>query len=152
MKSILQKIYTFQTFDQVAEVMESLDQTFPELKSARLGLSELMVNAIEHGNLEISFEEKTEFMKSAMIGEEVASRLLLDAYKDRWARIEVSRFSDETVITISDEGCGFPWKSYLDRKLVDISGLHGRGMLLAETQFKTMTYIGNGNKVVAVVG
>ena len=143
--------YKFQTFDDIASVLADALKAFPTLHAFELGLTELLVNAVEHGNLEITFEEKSTLLEIGSTAEEVEKRLPMDRYKERWASLEVLAYSDEIVLIIADQGSGFDWKKFLDRKLSEVSGLHGRGMLLSEAQFKTMTYIGNGNKVVAVV-
>lgn len=151
MPQVMQDIYLFKTFDDVIEVLNTVCIGHPRLRSAELGLSELMLNAIEHGNLEITFEEKTDALENGAIIDIVDARLRMDAYKNRHARMEVLDYADETVVIISDEGPGFDWKGFLNRDIVEVTGLHGRGMLMSEQIFKTMVYIGNGNKVVAVV-
>ena len=144
-------ILQFRTFDDVIDTVAGAIAAFPGLKSAELALTELMLNAIEHGNLEISFEEKGEILENGAIVDELARRLEMPRYRDRTARLEILDFPDEIVVLIADDGDGFDWKAFLDRNVADVTGMHGRGMLMSEQLLKTMTYIGRGNKVVAVV-
>jgi hypothetical protein len=142
--------HEFQRMDDVLDIVESIIEDFPVLQEAEMVISELMLNAIEHGNLNISFEEKSELLESGAIIDEIEARLKDPAYSQRKARIEVKAFEDETLVMVFDDGDGFDWKTYLDKKLIEISGLHGRGVLFAELQCKTLAYVGNGNKVIAV--
>lgn len=151
MAAIPSLVLRFQNFDSVLDVIHTLNHEYPWMKGVELGLSELMLNAIEHGNLEITFDEKSELLTNGAIIDEIESRLIQDKYKNRQARLELLDFEDETVVIISDSGPGFDWKQYLDKDIVEVTGLHGRGILLSEQMFKTMTYLGNGNKVVVVV-
>lgn len=146
-----QDTFFFKTFDDVIDVLSTVCTARPRLRAAELGLTELMLNAIEHGNLEITFDEKTDALENGAIVDVIDARLRMDAYKNRRARLDVLDYPDETVLIVSDEGPGFDWKEFLDREIAEVSGLHGRGMLMSERIFKTMVYIGTGNKVVAVV-
>ena len=144
--------YTFQAPDDIFSILPKLTAEFPCLASVELGLSELMLNAVEHGNLGITYEEKTALLS----GEdgtfnEIERRLAMPEYKEREAYIEAWAEFDETIVMVVDQGAGFDWKVYLNKSLAEVAGLHGRGILLSESMFKTLTYIGKGNKVIAVM-
>ncbi len=48
-----------------------------------MGLSELLVNAIEHGNLEIGYDEKSRLLQSEGWQGEIDRRLALPEYTDQ---------------------------------------------------------------------
>lgn len=151
MTNICPDVYHFRTFDDVLDILEVVCAQHPQFHSVELGLSELMLNAIEHGNLEISFEEKSEALETGAIIDVIEERLCAETFKSRKARLEVLDYPDETVAIISDDGPGFDWRSFLDRDLAETTGLNGRGLVMSMGIFKTMNYIGNGNKVVVAV-
>ena len=51
--------FRFQTLEQAEALSSFLAKAFPQPEKIILGLSELMVNAVEHGNLGITYAEKT---------------------------------------------------------------------------------------------
>lgn len=144
------KIYEFKTPADISRVIASILEDYAYLEMAELAVTEMMINAMEHGNLGISYEEKSSLLKTDDVINEVEKRLLDPEYRDRVAFVEIKEFHDETVIFICDEGKGFAWKDYLDKDLSKIKGLHGRGISLSLNFCKTLTYIGSGNKVIAV--
>ncbi len=141
--------YEFRSPADIVAVMEILLQKFPYLEKAEMAISELMVNAMEHGNLEISYQEKTALLKTNTVMDEVDNRLKDPLYGARRALLEVEEFTNETFVSISDEGPGFIWADFLDQDLSKNKGLHGRGISLALSQCKSLNYVGRGNKVVA---
>ena len=144
-------IRSFKTSDDILAIIDDLQADYPELTDVEMPLWELMINAVEHGNLEITFEEKSDLLKRGIVADEIDARLQREEFKDRVATLELFDKCDEIVIVIVDQGPGFDWKRFLDRKISEVSGYHGRGMLMARDLFKTLSYIGKGNKVVAVL-
>ncbi|NQW00284.1 MAG: ATP-binding protein [Rhodospirillales bacterium] len=142
--------FEFRTPDEIVSVINSILNQFPHLEYAELAISEMMINAVEHGNLGISYKEKSALLKTDAVYTEIARRLQDPKYKNRTASIEIKEMDDETVVFICDEGDGFAWKDYLDKDLSEAKGLHGRGISLSVQYCKILTYIGNGNKVIAV--
>lgn len=143
--------YKFSNLTEKVDILKDIIDEFPHLQEAEMCLSELMLNAVEHGNLGVGFETKTSYIESGTpFDEMISQRLLFSEFSTRIAVLKLDVFHDETVIMICDEGAGFNWKKYLDKSLSEVSGLHGRGILMAEMTCKTLTYIGCGNKVIAV--
>lgn len=143
--------FEFRTFADVAEVVERLMTRFPTLWGVRLGVSELMLNAIEHGNLGITFAEKRSLMEADGTEDEIDKRLASPPYNRRCAHITIVREPDQTIVTIADEGQGFDWSAYIDANLGDVLGVNGRGILLSQAVFSSVSYQGQGNVVVATV-
>lgn len=117
-----------------------------------IGLAELMLNAIEHGNLAITYAEKSELLAADRWQEEVARRLVEQKFCDRHAELEFTREGDHVRFTIRDEGAGFDWRTYLEMDPARAFDSHGRGIALArQLAFASLEYQGTGNVVTATL-
>lgn len=120
----------------------------PDPQSAALGLSELLVNGVEHGNLGITYREKSELKREDRWAEEVARRLDLPENREKRVRVELVRDHAGIRICIRDDGAGFEWRRYLDFDPERAFDPNGRGIALARlTSFETIEYQGCGNAV-----
>jgi YesN/AraC family two-component response regulator len=111
-----------------------------------VGLFELMANAIEHGNLGITYEDKSRFLEEGTHQAEIRRRLELPENRSKRARIELERDQHRLRLRIRDCGAGFDYRKYLTvdpRRLFDA---HGRGILLAGNALD-LQYIDPGNEV-----
>ena len=116
----------------------------------RLALREMMINAIEHGNLGITFEEKTKATASGTLAELVSERLKNPYFSARKLHVRVDSGEDKIVFSIRDEGEGFDHRAMLERarQQSDDSGLyHGRGLRFALSFFDSVEYNATGNEV-----
>ena len=111
-----------------------------------VGLLELMLNAVEHGNLGITYEEKGELRRQRGFRAEVSRRLALPENRDRWATVEVERQGDELLIEIGDPGDGFDFERYQKLEEDRLFDAHGRGVLLASAALE-LEYLPPGNRV-----
>lgn len=116
--------------------------------SLQMTFGELVTNALEHGNLEIDYDTKTEWLNKG--GNMI--KLIQERAKDpRFAkrRIKISYNIGRTAskFTIRDDGNGFDWRSYMDKKMADDSMLHGRGISLSKNVVQSLTYNEKGNEV-----
>jgi len=117
-----------------------------------MGLSELMHNAIEHGNLGITYHDKTRLLEANTWEAEVAHRLTLPENAHKLVTLEVERGPDELSFLITDQGPGFAWSEFLDITPSRAGHTHGRGIALARMiSFDALEYLGRGNQVRAVV-
>ncbi len=114
-----------------------------------VALMELLINAVEHGNCRISFDEKTKWLES---GGDIFELIRVKNHDPRIAarkvyfdyRITPTR----TTFAIRDEGEGFDWRNRIRRITEDnYLSLHGRGIMLAEHYVKGLTYNERGNEV-----
>lgn len=122
-----------------------------ELLNVRLGIEELLMNAVEHGNLEISSEEKRHYMRQhGSIQKLIEQRCEEPGYKDRTVTIKADYNQDRCEWTITDEGSGFDFNNLPDpTEEKAVEELSGRGIFLARFQFSEIVYQGKGNKVLA---
>ncbi|MDD3146890.1 MAG: response regulator [Candidatus Riflebacteria bacterium] len=115
-----------------------------------LGLVEMLTNSIEHGNLDISYEEKTAAMAGTVEQWREFLRLRYEnpLYAHRLVNLKFKLDKDRCEWLLTDQGKGFDWKNIPDpAKLENLLEAHGRGILLSSMQFDEITYLGNGNQV-----
>jgi hypothetical protein len=140
------------TPDEAYDMASVLCALFAMPQNAMTGLVELLMNAIEHGNLEIDHDEKTALMQSGTLYDEIARRLREPPYRDRKVTVRVDRNDDGSgIITIRDDGRGFDWRAHLAAIAGTYQG-RGRGIELArELSFPDLEFLDPGNQVVVRV-
>jgi|GEM_PF-933078 len=121
--------------------------------NVRISIREMILNAIEHGNLEISFDEKSEAQVKGGYMKFIRERQKDPRLMDRKIRIGYQLSQEALSVTIRDEGKGFDHFTMLKKQMDDVfSGVatHGRGIMLAKSAFDTLTYNERGNEVTLV--
>jgi len=138
------------TREEVESIADVIAGLLPDPLVGRLGMVELLLNAIEHGNLEIGSALKCQLIREQRFEAELAARLSCDRYRARRARVWVDIEYPVVTIEISDEGRGFDWRRALASDFAAHDGPNGRGIaLVSRTCFPTLTYRDPGN--VAIV-
>jgi CheY-like chemotaxis protein len=144
--------YQFATLEEVHRLSALLASQCPDPSGAALGLSELLTNAIEHGNLGISYTEKGQLKRDNRWEEEIIERLQQQQYRDKKALVSFTRTSGNVVFTITDQGNGFNWQKYLDFDPERAFDPNGRGIAMAgKLAFTKLEYLGKGNHVIATI-
>jgi DNA-binding response OmpR family regulator len=144
--------FAFRTLAEARRLAGFLAGACPEPAQVVLGLTELMINAIEHGNLGISYAEKSALNEKGCWREEVERRLALPEYAGRRARVALVREAGGLRFTISDAGAGFDWRRYLEMDPERAFDSHGRGIAMSRlVSFASVEYAGRGNVVSAFV-
>lgn len=116
------------------------------------GYSEILINAVEHGNLAISYTDKGMLLDEGRWLEEVELRLQNPAYAARTVKVVMDRIPTGCTVTVIDQGAGFDWQRYLEFSQDRIYDLHGRGIAMSKTMsFDRLEYLGCGNTVVITV-
>jgi DNA-binding response OmpR family regulator len=127
-------------------------QLCPEPKAAVLGIAELLVNGIEHGNLNITCEDKSAFLREDRLAQEIARRHALPEYRGRCVTLQVEVMPEEIRFIVSDQGKGFDFRKYLELDPARAFEPNGRGIALARMMsFTQLEYQGVGNMVVASI-
>ena len=112
-----------------------------------VALLELLVNAIEHGNCRISYDEKTAWLEQ--------NRDIMDLIRkkneDPTVRARKVYFTytispERSKFSIRDEGEGFDWRSRIEVQPNE-PGLHGMGMIMANLYVQKLSYNEAGNEV-----
>ncbi|MEW6513603.1 MAG: response regulator [Pseudomonadota bacterium] len=145
--------FRFRRLDQVGPLIQVLASLCARPEHVATGLSELLVNAIEHGNLGLSYEDKKRLRLDNSWEAEVIRRQALPEFRDRSVLVRVVRLPDRLEFTVIDEGVGFNWQRYLDFDPERATDPNGRGIAMARLMsFDSISYSGCGNRVVATVG
>ncbi|MDV7338699.1 ATP-binding protein [Terasakiella sp. A23] len=144
--------FRLQTLQQAEALTTMLSLACPEPGIIALGLSEILVNAIEHGNLGISYQLKSTLLEKGTWNEEIDKRLASDDYKDRFVEIRFDRTETRIDIIVTDQGDGFDWRKYVEKDPSNHSEKHGRGIAIAINMgFDSVIYNEKGNQVTASV-
>lgn len=144
--------FRFRTLAEAETLAVALAGACPRSQHMVVGLSEIFTNAIEHGNLGITFEEKARLLAEKRWRKQVGA--LLDAPENRCKFVTVTfqRGLGEVRITVRDEGAGFDWRRYMDLDASRAFAVHGRGIAMArKLAFDALDYRDPGNEVVCVV-
>ncbi len=116
----------------------------------RTSLREIIINAIEHGNLNIGFEEKSEALLEGNYLEFLHKRQEDPRYKSKVIKIEYVLNDEYVAYRITDEGKGFDHKKIMEKPIEDLNEaheLHGRGIYLTKSVFDRVEYNESGNQV-----
>jgi hypothetical protein len=120
----------------------------------RLSLVEIIINSIEHGNLEISYHVKSETLRTQNYFEFITRRQLNPLYRHRQVVIEFEIDPEKAVYVISDGGRGFDHASFFKNAPPAEAGSdikpHGRGLFLSRKIFDEINFNAAGNQVTLV--
>ena len=134
--------FHFRSLDEARQLTLLLSRACPDPQRVALGLSELLVNAVEHGNLAISYGEKTRLLQTGRWQDEVEARLQDPTYKDRVVVVQFASAAEEVQIRIKDEGRGFDWQPFLEFSPERAFDPHGRGISMARMlSFDSVEYL-----------
>lgn len=140
--------FDFRTPDEARMLAVTLARLCADETSVAMGLSELMLNAVEHGNLGIGYQEKSALIEAGTWQEEIERRLADPAQAPRSAVLEIERDGEWLYFTIRDRGKGFDWREYLELSPARAFDSHGRGIAMARMlAFAALEYQGSGNTV-----
>lgn len=130
----------------IYEIQDIFDDT--EKINIELGLLELITNAVEHGNLEISYDEKNEALHNNNFELLCNKRLADNKFANRKITVQYEYDLLSCEWTITDEGKGFNWEEIPnptnDSNLLE---LNGRGIFITRFLFDELEYKGKGNIV-----
>ncbi|KAI96184.1 histidine kinase [Rhodomicrobium udaipurense JA643] len=141
--------FRFRTPQEARSLAFLIANCFPEPEAAIYGLHEMLSNAIEHGNLGITYQEKTRLILEGRLREEIERRLALPANREKWAWLSFETDGKTLRARIRDQGNGFDWRPFLDISPERAMHPHGRGIATAlRMSFSSLDYVGCGNEVV----
>lgn len=112
-------------------------------------LIELLINAIEHGNCGITYEEKTNWLeKNSDICELIDQKCINPLIAQRKVFLQYSIKQTHSFFKITDEGAGFDWRALKKPVSVEeLMSLHGRGITLSREMTSNLFYNEKGNEV-----
>jgi len=147
--------FKFKTFKEAHEVADWLASIC--MGQARddivVGFIELLLNSIEHGNLGITYDEKTELIKEGDYMDKLVTKLGEPKFKDKYVEVNFKKTDDNLRVTIIDMGQGFDFEKYLVLDRERLFHSHGKGILMAKNlYFDELLYEEPGNKVHITIG
>jgi CheY-like chemotaxis protein len=147
-----ESLFRFRTLEDAKSLAFYIANCFPEPEKTVFGLNELMINAVEHGNLGISYAEKTKLVLRGVWVQEVERRLEAPENKRKLGHLAFKATKEEITITIKDQGAGFDWHNYLELSPARATDPHGRGIAASRLMsFDSVEYLGAGNEVLCRV-
>lgn len=144
--------FRFRTLDEARQLAALLAHAYPDPSRVATGLLELLLNAVEHGNLGITYQEKSRLLEEARLDDEIERRLTDPSYAARHAVATFIRHGDDLHLSVIDEGDGFDWRPFLHLDPQRAFDTHGRGIATARMlSFDSLEYHGIGNHVETIV-
>ena len=114
---------------------------------------EMIINAIEHGNLAVSYAEKTRATDRETYIQLLLARQKDPRFRDRKVTVIYSLNNKRVLYRIRDEGAGFDHRRLMaaDPNAPNAEGLaHGRGITMARNIFDVVRYNDAGNQVTLI--
>lgn len=144
--------FSIRTIDEADRLASFIAQACSNPDAAVIGISELLINGIEHGNLGIDYDEKLQLKRADTWREEVDRRSNLPENADKRLQVSFTRAPEQITLRVRDEGPGFDWTSYLEIQPDRAFDPNGRGIALARMlSFSSLRYEGCGNVVLATI-
>lgn len=144
--------FEYRTVGEALRISAHLAHAFPDPERVSMGLLELMVNAVEHGNLAIGYDLKGELLEENRLDAEVRRRLELPEHRGKKVEVRFIRDDDQVEVRIRDQGMGFDYLPFLCFQAERAFDAHGRGIAMAKMcSFDILEYRGAGNEVRAKV-
>lgn len=152
MPLMTQAQFQFKTLTQARSLSSLLGLLTQDPKNTGMGFFEIFANAVEHGNLGITYDEKTTLIKNNALAADVKRRLTLPEYCDKYVNVELSLTPHALRIEVTDMGQGFDFEKYLEFSMERSMDSHGRGILMAKNlSFDEFEYSLGGRRVTCTV-
>ncbi len=145
-------IFHFRTLEEAKEISYIISGIMPDPEKALFGLNELTINAIEHGNLGITFEEKGKLLTKNSWHDEIKKRLKLPENAGKYASLAIDTKGENFKITIKDTGKGFDHAKYIKFDPARLTDPNGRGIAMSKMySFDELEYKNGGSEVTCII-
>ncbi|MCB1180330.1 MAG: response regulator [Leptospiraceae bacterium] len=151
--SLLEKAkFKFRTLEECKNLAYALSSLYRNPENVITGIIELFANAIEHGNLNISYNEKTDLLEQGLLDEEIKIRENLPENINKKVIVSFEKNENQIILRIKDDGNGFDYENFLNKDILTFFDSHGRGIFMAKKiSFDKLNYFGKGNELEAIV-
>lgn len=123
----------------------------PDIDSVRIGLLEMIINAIEHGNLGITFPEKQDALRKQGLRDLYSQRASLPENSGKKVTIYYAFSPSRVSYMICDEGRGFDWRAFPDPgDASHMMDANGRGISVTRLFMDEVIYNDKGNEVTII--
>ena len=131
--------------EEAIQELELFDEM--EWTQIAMALDEAIMNAMIHGNLEVSSELR-EIDEGAAYTEQIRSRQQQDPYRDRRVLVVLTASRTQAVFVVRDEGSGFDASSVPDpTDPANLENISGRGLLLINAFMDEVRHNEQGNEI-----
>ncbi len=135
----------------INQILFNIPSSFDEnsIEGIRVGLYEIILNAIEHGNLGLSYEDKSEALHKGTYSDLITKLSNEADRKGKKVFINCIYNCKELSIEVRDQGIGFNFRGLANIQDQDnILKAHGRGIFLVSLYFDKIEYRDPGNIVI----
>jgi len=144
--------FSIRTVDEASQLASFIARACPNAEMVVMGISELLINAVEHGNLGLSYAEKSSLKRDDCWRPEIDRRAALATNIEKEVKLQFQRDMHSITLRVIDQGNGFDWQSFLEIDPERAFDPNGRGIALARLlSFSTLIYEGGGNTAVATI-
>ncbi|UCF63389.1 MAG: response regulator [bacterium] len=140
---------------EIASMLKKIQFThLAEIDQYELAINEVLVNAMEHGNLELPSQTKgNDFSKKSKFEELREKRLNDPVYCQRSIYVVFEADKEVFSLTVRDEGPGFDWKKYFNSAHVIKSvntEIFGRGFKIIQHISDEIHFNDSGNTITVI--
>ena len=140
----------FRTIKEARDTAACLAGLSDDPAKVVVGLLELFVNAIEHGNLGIGYKLKSRLQETGNWLAEIEHRLRLPENASKNVSVDYAIKDGVVCYTVTDQGHGFNYREFLEINTARNLNIHGRGIAIARVfSFDKLQYVAPGNQVIA---
>jgi len=141
--------FRFRTLADADLLAARIASATPEPEHA-IVIGELLANAVEHGSLGITYEEKTKLVDDSVWEAEVDRRLALPENAGKSVQVRMKKGEKNIEILIEDQGQGFDFERWVKFDESRVFDNHGRGIAIAMASLN-IQFLGTGNKVLVTI-
>ncbi len=147
--SVHMQIHSMEDIQEAANYFAHL---FPDPERVIFGITELLVNAIEHGNLGVGYEQKGNWISDGAYTQNIKELETEMHPAQKKVDITFLKQAETYILTVADEGSGFDWRHYMEIDPTRAIDNHGRGIAISTMHcFDSMSYNEKGNKVICKI-
>ncbi len=150
-KLIKNALFSFHSLDEAEDLSCFIANFFPAPNKVLAGISSLLVNAVEHGNFEIFYDEKSKLIAEGTWKQEILRRSALEENKNKFVEVAFNKEGEKYLLKITDQGKGFAWQKFVIADPARALDNHGRGIARANMLFDSLEYNKQGNQVIGVI-
>lgn len=144
--------FTFKTLKDARSLASLISGAFPDPEKVVMGLSELMINAIEHGNLGLNYKDKSGLINNGTWEQTINELQQSWEHRNKYAEVIIKTIDNKLQVYITDMGNGFDWEPFMEIDTNRAYATHGRGIAMARLMsFDEIRYVGSGNQVIATI-
>lgn len=143
--------FNYQTIQEAKSLSSIIGAFTSDPAGISVGFFEIMINAIEHGNLGITYDEKTQLLNDSELHKEIERRLSLPEYAEKYVSVTLKRSDTELEVAVTDMGNGFKFEDFMEFSIERAMDNHGRGIMMANSlSFDQLLYSNGGRTATCI--